>query len=381
MCAIVLLASCLVAARFAPVDVANVPVDRVTTNLEQQLAADPKNADVLVNLARVHAMAFANKSDRVPVVDAVRPWLGPGVPPYKQFEVRITGDVARQTAARAHLDHAIARYREALALAPDHPVAKLGLGWALIQAGDRAAAITTLRELVAEAWSRDQQPAGKTSSISGRPMHGMPYLTEEAAAYLIPLLDAVKDAQEIATLRQRARVLADRPRWITPIAVPLADGLTALEIADEDASVLFDADGSGIPKRWSWIHTNAAWLVFDRRSTGTVESALQWFGSVTFWLFWPNGYAALGVLDDNGDDEITGHELAGLALWHDRNRNGLSERGEVRPVGDWGVVALSTAYAYDATHHDEIAYSPRGIAFRDGTTRPTYDLVLRAPGR
>ena len=324
-------------------------------------------------------MAFASKSDRVPVVGAVRPWLGPGVPPYKQFEVRATGDVARQAAARTHLDRAIARYREALVLAPDHPVATLGLGWALIQAGDRAAAITTLRELVVEAWSREQH--GRNSSISGSPMHGMPYLTEEAAAYLIPLLDPVKDAQEIATLRQRAKVLADRPRWITPIAVPLADGLTALDISDAGASVLFDADGSGIPKRWTWIRSNAAWLIYDRRGSARIDSALQLFGSVTFWLFWPNGYHALRALDDNGNGEVSGTELDGLALWHDRNGNGVSERGEVRPLDDWGIVALSTVYGHDAAHYDEIAYSPGGIALRDGTRRPTYDLVLRTPGR
>ena len=97
---------------------------------------------------------------------------------------------------------------------------------------------------------------------------------------------------------------------------------------------------------------------------------------MTFWLFWPNGYAALGALDDDRDGAIAGAELTGLALWRDANRNGTSEPGEVRPVGAWGIVKLSHRFEYDARHPDEIAWSPRGVTFADGTVRPTFDLVL-----
>ena len=88
-----------------------------------------------------------------------------------------------------------------------------------------------------------------------------------------------------------------------------------------------------------------AWLVFDKQSTGSITSGLQLFGNVTFWLFWRNGYDALRALDDDGDGRIAGAELAGLALWHDRNADGVSDRGEVRPVSEWGIVSLSCEYA------------------------------------
>ena len=368
----------VVLGRFAPSDVENVPIERVTANLERQAAADPRNVDLLVNLARVHAMAFASKRDSIPRSrrDAAGPWLGQGVPEYKQFDVRSTDDPQRQAAARKHLDLALQRYREALGIAPGHLTAKLGLGWSLIQAGERTAAIDVLREVVEAGWEVDRKPRSSTAGPLG-PMHGQPFLTEEAIAYLVPLLDPVKDAGEIATLTRRASELARRGRWITPIVIPRADGLTAYDIADDEASVLFDADGSGIPKRWTWIRSNAAWLVFDRRGTGQVSSSLQLFGSVTFWLFWPTGYHALRALDDDGDGAIRGPELEGLALWHDRNGNGVSERGEVQPLAAWGIVALSTAYEHDPAHPDEIAWSPRGVTLVDGTARPTYDLILR----
>jgi hypothetical protein len=365
-----------VAARFVAVEVRNVPVERVTANLERLLAADPKDASLCVNLARVHAMAFASARDTIPTApDGLYPWLGFGVPEYRQFTVRGTDDPKASVARRRHLEQAIKRYREALAIAPDHLIAKLGLGWALVQAGERDAAVPVLREVIAAAW-----PLDRRANAPKTPMHGQPYLTEEAIGYLLPLLDPVRDRAEMATLKGRVDDLAARPRWITPIAVPLGDGVTAGAIAADDASVLFDADGSGIPKRWTWIRANAAWLVFDRHGTGEVRSALQLFGSVTFWLFWPTGYEALRALDDDGDGEIRGAELDGFALWHDRNGNGASERGEVRPVCDWGIVSISSEYERDDAHRDEIAWSPRGVTFGDGTTRPTFDLILRTAG-
>jgi hypothetical protein len=160
----------------------------------------------------------------------------------------------------------------------------------------------------------------------------------------------------------------------------LREGLTALDITDPGARVLFDADGSGVPKRWTWITPDAGWLVYDQRGTRDVGSALQMFGSVTFWLFWENGYRALRALDDNGDRRLTGTELTSLAIWRDRNRNGLSEPGEVQPVAAWGIVSLSCEYEIDATHPDEIPFSPSGVIFRDGSSRPTFDVSLHHQG-
>ena len=376
LCGLLILASsAAIGAMFMPVDVENVPVARVTANLERQLAEQPKNLELLINLARVHAMAFATKSDTVPSA-RVRggktesvPWLGHEAPRHQQFTVETTSDPKRQAEARGHLTSAIQRYREARVLAPDNMVATLGLGWALIQAGDRAGAMAALREVT--------RGMGKGRESNQVIFMATRSLFEEAAFYLIPLLDPEKDRDELAALRARVDELQRRPRAVTPIAVPLQSGLNAFDIVNENAAVTFDADGSGIPTRWTWIEPTAAWLVFDRRGTGRVDSALQLFGSVTFWLFWQNGYHALRTLDDDGDNEIRGSELTGLALWHDRNRDGTADRGEVRPVTEWNILALSCQYAHDPSHPDEIAFSRRGVTFRDGTIRPTFDVILR----
>ena len=138
----------------------------------------------------------------------------------------------------------------------------------------------------------------------------------------------------------------------------------------------FDADGSGLQKKWTWISSNAAWLVYDPKQSGKVTSALQLFGNVTFWLFWETGYDALASLDDNCDGQLTGDELRGLALWHDANGDGVCDPGEVRSLSEHGIVAISCQFERDPKHPDRIAFSKLGVTFKDGRTRPTFDLVL-----
>ena len=48
-------------------DVQQVPVDRLTRNLEALVAKDPTNVSLRVNLARAHAMAYALKVSQLPV--------------------------------------------------------------------------------------------------------------------------------------------------------------------------------------------------------------------------------------------------------------------------------------------------------------------------
>src|SRR4051812_39034939 len=48
-------------------DLEKVPVERIVQNLEQVVAKDPKDAKAQFNLARVHAMAYALKTDTAEV--------------------------------------------------------------------------------------------------------------------------------------------------------------------------------------------------------------------------------------------------------------------------------------------------------------------------
>jgi len=361
-----------VRAMYIRADLEKVPVDRLVKNLEDLAEKDPKNAQIRLNLARAHGMAYASKADEVNV------WKNKqeqGVwfdyePPHVPFnKVTPAKDEAAKKAAKDHLDKAVAEYRKAIDLDPNNLTARLGLAWCIDQSGDKEAAVKAYREVIDLGWKKEM-------NLRGGPLGGR-YITTEAGGYLIPLLDPEKDKAEIQTLKDRAAQLAKLPRPITPIAVPLRDGLGARDLEDLSARVAFDADGSGLKLQWTWITPQAGWLVYDPQGKGQVTSGLQMFGNVSFWMFWDNGYDALRVLDNNGDGVLSGSELEGLAIWHDANGDGVCDPGEVRPLSYYGIVALSCAYERDPKHPDRICYAPRGVVFKDGTTRPTFDLILK----
>jgi tetratricopeptide (TPR) repeat protein len=353
-------------------DVEDVPVDRVIANLEKLAEKEPQVVEYRVNLARAHVMAFALKSGTIAIARD-RASLGPANPPLRenvQPTVKPATDPGQIKAAQDHLSRALQRYEEAIAIAPSHALARLGYGWALEQSGATARAIAAYRSAIDLAWEKERRPALVK-------LQGWQSITEEATRYLIPLLDPVKDQKEIEILRARVAEVQRVPRAITPIVVPLRAGLTAMDLVDRAASVAFDADGTGLRGSWTWIKKDAGWLVFDPRGRGDIRSSLQMFGSVTFWLFWNNGYDAMRALDDDLDGRLRGKELAGLAIWRDANSNGASEPGEVKPLREWRIVELSCTYTFDEMHPEEIPVARTGVTFEDGSTRPTFDVWLR----
>lgn len=360
-------------AEFARVDLEMVPVERLLKNLKEIVDKDPKDAKAVINLARAHAMAFSLRADELEVRKGGEPnrlWLG-YEPPYVPFnKVAPVSDPEKLKVAKAHLASALKHYDDALKLTPGDLFAQLGRAWLLTQTEKKTDAIEPLRKVIEKAWETEKDARGWFGDRLG--------IAAEASGYLIPMLDAEKDKAEIALYKARIEQMKKLPHSVTPIAVPLRADLSAADLEDRSARVRFDADGTGLPQEWSWITPEAAWLVLDPRRSGRVVSGRQLFGGVTFWMFWDSGYEALAALDDNHDGQLTGKELEGLALWHDANGNGVSDPGEVKPLADYGIVALSDRCERDVNHPDRIVWSTRGVTFRDGTTRPTYDLVLHS---
>jgi hypothetical protein len=355
-------------------DIQNVPIERLLPNLERLAAQKPDDVYVRLNLARTHAMAFALRSESVPVAGGLEEsgaWLGgSGDPAARRVPLPVaTTDPARLAAANAHLVKAIHWYGEAVRVAKDPElaaVAKLGQAWAVEMSGDKPRAIDLYRTLIASQAEADQRRTGLAPS-------GLP-VSAEAIGYLIPLLDPVRDRAEIERLTAQRTRLAALPRAITPVAIPLRAGMTAWDVVDHDARVRFDADGFGLVRNWTWISRDAGWLVYEQRGA-PITSALQLFGNVTFWLFWENGYQPMRALDDDGDGRLAGRELINLFVWRDANQNGGSDRREILPLAAWGIVSLS--YTHEIEEDGVVAaIAPHGVTFRDGTTRPTFDVLL-----
>ena len=394
-------------AMFMPYETKKVPVERIFKNLQMRQRQNTNDFEVTYQLARLHSMAYATKlvevnvrtKDETPVFYSPR--LDSGVP----RTVRLPETAEIRQAGFQHLTNAILLYERAIALLKKStnvneresvilPI-ELGRAWCLDQAGRRKEALEAYRRTLKIAWKMevtgnfdikqwikevwDDMRSGSNAIHGSRRREyigpGVCY-SQEIIGYLLKLLDPLKDAKEIDQLKKDQQTLRSMGRMVTPIIVPLDWTVSLAELADATATVTFDLDGSGLPRQWGWITSKAAWLVFDSDGSGEITSALQMFGNVTFWIFWRDGYDALAALDEDCDGVLRGAELRGLALWHDRNGNGVSEPGEVRPLAAFGITAISCK---SETHSSGIQWSSRGVTLRDGTTRPTYDWI--APSR
>ena len=387
---------------FAWQETKKVPIDRLFTNLHQRLLQNSNDFLVTYHLARLHSMAYATnlvevnstKDEGTPVF--YYPGSDSGVP---QEIAQPQTPRARQVAL-TQLTNAILLYERAIVLLKKStnlneqrwmilPV-ELGHAWCLDQAGRVKEALEAYRRTFKIAWQTEvvgefdpkEWLQERWDDVrSGRnPLHrsqrnylglGVCY-SEEIIGYLLKRLDPVKDADEIAQLKKSSKTLLSMGRAVTPIVVPLQPEGRWTELVDTNAAVTFDLDGSGLPRTWGWITPKAAWLVYDSDGSGRITSGLQMFGSVTFWIFWRDGYEPLASLDDDGDGVLSGAELRGLALWQDRNRDGVSDSGEVCPVEAFGITAISCSAA---RHSSGMAWNPRGVTFYDGTSRPTYDWI------
>jgi hypothetical protein len=364
---VLLAASTHVAAIYMRLETVQVPIDRLVVNLENELLAKPNDVQTMINLGRLHAMAYSLKTDTFPAAGVPeQPAYPPGAP-HLPPNVQQAKTPEQTTAAAEHLKSSIRHYGDALALAPDNMTARLGHGWVLEQSGDIAGAIADYRAVVKQAWQEDQKLRGLGPSQR--------VFSSEAAGYLIPLLDKERDAEEIADLQSKQAKIRALPRAITPVAVPLRDDAAPAALVDDRARVRFDADGTGA-REWTWITPDAGWLVYDAAGRGEITSALQLFGNVTFWLFWSNGYEPMRALDDNHDGELAGPELRHLAIWRDADRDGVADRGEVLPLGSHGIVAVSCEHV-EVDDARFAAISPAGVRLANGATRPTYDVLLK----
>jgi tetratricopeptide (TPR) repeat protein len=359
-------------AKFAYPETVKVPVQRVLKNLESRTnkpgVSREDKAMQEFQIGRLHSMAYALKTEEAsirkpnPSSDSeggsMEPFYGIGQRDYQQFPVTsITSGAA--ASANVHLQQAIAHLKNALKLDPSLIQAKLGLAWCLDQSGNKQAALPLYREVLNDGWNKEKSVDGLRGSS----------IVQETAGYLEKLLDPIKDANEIATIKNRAKDVNSRFRTVTPILVPLVPNINAQAMM-RSANVLFDLDGNGAKHYSQWTGAQTGWLAYDADKSKQITSGLQLFGPSTFWIFWNDGYEAMRSLDDNNDGKLEGDELNGLAVWSDVNGDGKSDRSEVRTVQELGITSLSCVRTVSK---DGTIYSTNGVTFTNGQKADTFD--------
>ena len=157
---------------------------------------------------------------------------------------------------------------------------------------------------------------------------------------------------------------------ITPIIFSLKQNQKINELLALKQNVQFDLNGDGLKETWSWVKPTTGILVWDPENKAQITSGRQLFGSVSWWMFYEDGYKALNALDDNRDGTLTESELNGIRVWFDLNYDGTSEKDEVLDLAKLRIISIGTI----ATgNQDGMPICETGIKFSDGTMVTSYD--------
>jgi len=377
----------------------SVPVNRLISNTTRYIKAHPKDSQGYYLLGRLHSFAFAGNtktemSKYYALYDPAALPPSPFLEPVPRQERTVPGKIL-PPAARWHLTESLRNYRRASELQPKQPLAFLGLGWMLEQGAQFADQVDAsftkpARRASAQEWraealaiyrhmARNPEDLFDAESVHLESPEGMRLEASRAILRMLPgpglspeeKADTDRARKVSEDAEERARKNPESvPRIISPIILPLRGPAPLEALLAPGRAVSFDLAGNGVPAKWPWVNSDAGFLVWDPENRQHIESGRQLFGSVTWWLFWRDGYAALAALDNDGNGWLEGDELAGIAIWRDSNGNGVCDPGEVISLRDAGILRIAVR-ASGLTRG--MPFAAQGIQLNDQSFRPTYD--------
>jgi hypothetical protein len=361
------------------------PVERLLSNVGHYVDAHPTDAHGYYTLGRIHYLAFSLRRQMIGYsgkdADGVNVdvnWVRPG----RHSDTPVLGGATGDAQWTGHVEAAVRLLKKALELDPGNGLYELGIG-CIYEDGQTAASATWREDAIGHYLRAYKFSVDADRNVTSIPLANLPSLISyEAGVSYMRLVTQrgikASEAKNLKSVEDRIHELQHLPRGgITPIVLSLRDGDKFSDLISRSKEVSFDLDGTGRPQKYSWVQPHAALLAWDPVHKGRVDSGRQLFGNVTWWIFWRNGYEALAALDDNHDGWIAGPELAGLALWFDRNQNGVSDPGEMIPIEETGIAALSVEPdGWDGATPTASA----GVRMKDGRRLPSWDWVL-APAR
>ena len=376
-----------------------VPAERLIKNISAYIEKNPKDAEAHFLLARVHYIAFVHRSTVVQAnnegSDEKLPNINDPRMQHPQEKNKIDDEKAVE-----HARAAIASFNKAIELNQDNALYHLGLAGIYEQAAPLAGKIDPnpepqdgqkedrlsekerfINSALAEnltAYHLDREAALKEDHVF-LPFYPVAYEAGKAALNLVKQYELKLTDEKVAKqIEDDLAKIDEKPKAITPIVLRIAgqSPRSLDQLIAKNKTVRFDLDADGKAELRPWVNPDTAILVWDPENTGKITTGKQLFGNMTFFMLFSDGYRALDTLDDNRDGQLAGDELKGLALWHDRNTNGVSDQGEVTPLNNTPIKAIATTQTgmVNGLH----PMNDAGVTLDDGSTRPTWDWVIPA---
>ena len=367
-----------------------VPAQRLIDNIKAYLEKNPDDADALFTLGRVYSFVYATGTDKFEVYKNFEPYWEPALYGTRNPGTEKPGPGDAMDDRLKLLVESIRSYRAAIEKKPDDLVYLTGLGYVYAAAASHAEQIvwpcngTAFDDRVKEKGKEKRfwedlalEAYRKAFALDTNRKRGVAMSIAEEAGYgILGILQQRPDAseeekKEIRRMKRAVSAMRLGPHMITPIVFSF-NGAPLSSLLPRSKQVAFDLDGSGRDIRWDWVQPGTALLAWDPQHKGEITSGRQLFGSAAWWMFWKNGFAALAALDDNGNGWLEGAELDGIAVWHDRNGNAVSEKGEVTPVQSCGIAGINTRPSGESMG---MPASRNGLRFADGRYTATYDWI------
>lgn len=391
------------------------PVQRLLDNLHAYLHEHPDDAEAHFLVARVNYIAFANQSPTIRSMGEGSAEELPGIVDPKIQWIPEEHQTLDEDALVAHARAAIVHFMQAIARDADNALYRLGLAGILEQSADYADLIGPLDDLAPDEDTEEPKTPVRITKDDdapddddGQPLYDtyidraidenllayelgrdealaedhllhpfLPVAYEAGKAYLRLMAEYrtdEPDAELVEQINADIAAIDAKPQASTPIIFRVeGQAPTHLdELLDPTLEVNFDLDADGTAERRPWVQPDTAILVWDPKREGRITSGKQLFGNMTFFMLFADGYQALDALDNNRDGRLAGEELTGLALWHDRNSNGVSDPGEVTPIEDTAVRSIATTQTGREGIHPR---NHEGLVLDNGESRPTWDWI------
>lgn len=120
------------------------------------------------------------------------------------------------------------------------------------------------------------------------------------------------------------------------------------------STVMFDMNADGIKDKTGWITADEGFLVIDKNGNGKIDDITEMFSEYSSTKA-KTGFGALAAFDKNHDgyaDKWDRGNFGKLRLWIDINVNGVTDKGELHALKEFGIVAIGVKAPAVANHFD-----------------------------